>query len=73
MAWYHSGKLRTGETNKSVVKLTFARDGKLDDPAKLFYASLDGDVRRAIDLTESATLDGETFKTLVQPAALNRR
>ena len=54
---------------KSVVKLTFAKGAALDDPAGLFNASLEGNVRRAIDLAEGATLDADAFKTLVLAAA----
>ncbi|RZF66070.1 DUF1801 domain-containing protein [Sphingomonas populi] len=71
--WYHGGMLCTGETYKSVVKLTFAKGAKLDDPAGLFNASLDGNVRRAIDIAQGQTLDAEAFKALIQAAAaLNR-
>lgn len=72
--WYHGGMLCTGETYKSIVKLTFAKGAKLDDPAGLFNASLDGNVRRAIDIAQGQTLDAGAFKALVQTAAaLNRK
>jgi hypothetical protein len=71
--WYHDGMICTGETYKSVVKLTFAKGASLQDPAGLFNASLDGNVRRAIDLHEGDDLDENAFKTLIRAAvALNR-
>jgi hypothetical protein len=71
--WSSGGILCTGETYKAVVKLTFAKGASLPDPAKLFNASLDGNVRRAIDIREGETIDEAAFKTLVQAAAaLNR-
>ena len=71
--WSHDGILCTGETYKSVVKLTFAKGAKLDDPARLFNASLEGNVRRAIDIREDDELDATAFKALVRAAAaLNR-
>ena len=70
--WSHAGLICTGETYKSVVKLTFAKGASLDDPARLFNASLDGNVRRAIDLREEDTLDEHAFKSLIRAAvALN--
>ncbi len=70
--WSHDGIICTGETYKDKVKLTFARGASLDDPKKLFNASLDGNARRAIDLHEGSTLDEEAFKTLIRAAvALN--
>ena len=63
------GILCTGETYKAVVKLTFANGAALDDPAKLFNSSLEGNVRRAIDIREGETVDAEAFKALVQAAA----
>ena len=71
--WEHDGILCTGETYKAVVKLTFAKGAALDDPSKLFNSSLDGNVRRAIDLHESDKLDEAAFKKLIRAAvALNR-
>ena len=71
--WSHDGLICTGETYKAVVKLTFAKGASLDDPAGLFNSSLEGNVRRAIDLHESDDLDETAFKALVQAAvALNR-
>ena len=67
--WEHGGIICTGETYKSVVKLTFAKGASLEDPAGLFNASLEGNVRRAIDLAEGAALDADPFKTLVRAAA----
>ena len=67
--WYQDGMLCTGETYKNAVKVTFAKGAELKDPAKLFNASLDGNVRRAIDLHEGDTLNGNAFKTLVRSAA----
>ena len=71
--WSHDGILCTGETYKSVVKLTFARGAALKDPARLFNASLDGNTRRAIDIREGERLDAAAFKTLIRAAvALNQ-
>jgi hypothetical protein len=64
----HDGIVCTGETYKKVVKLTFAHGASLPDPAKLFNAGLDGNVRRAIDIPEGATVDATAFKTLVKAA-----
>jgi hypothetical protein len=70
--WSHGGILCTGETYKSVVKLTFAKGAALPDPTGLFNSSLEGNVRRAIDLHESDAVDEEAFKALVRAAvALN--
>ena len=70
--WSHAGILFTGETYKSVVKMTFAKGAALDDPARLFNSSLDGHVRRAIDFREGAAIDEAALKSLVQAAvALN--
>ena len=66
--WSHDGILCTGETYKSVVKLTFAKGASLKDPAGLFNASLDGNTRRAIDIPEGADIDGEAFKVLIREA-----
>ena len=71
-AWSHDGLICTGETYKSKVKLTFPKGASLDDPADLFNASLDGNVRRAIDITEGDDIDEDGFKSLVRAAvALN--
>ena len=71
--WSHDGLICTGETYKSVVKLTFAKGASLKDPSGLFNASLDGNVRRAIDLREGDEVDEDAFKTLIRAAAaLNR-
>jgi hypothetical protein len=67
--WYHNGMICTGETYKSVVKLTFAKGASLRDPQGLFNASLDGKVRRAIDIHENDEVDEDAFKTLVRAAA----
>jgi hypothetical protein len=70
--WSHDGIICTGESYKSVVKLTFAKGASLKDPAKLFNASLDGNVRRAIDIREGEQIDEGAFKALVRAAiALN--
>ena len=67
--WSHGGILCTGETYKSVVKLTFAKGAALDDPAKLFNSSLDGNVRRAIDIAEGGAVDAAAFRALILAAA----
>ena len=70
--WSHDGIICTGESYKSVVKLTFAKGASLEDPARLFNSSLDGNVRRAIDIHEGEVLDASAFKALVREAvALN--
>jgi hypothetical protein len=70
--WSHDGIICTGESYKSTVKLTFAKGASLDDPAKLFNSSLDGNVRRAIDIREGEEVDAGAFKALVRDAvALN--
>ncbi|MBS1881111.1 MAG: DUF1801 domain-containing protein [Actinobacteria bacterium] len=70
--WYHEGIICTGETYKDKVKVTFAKGASLDDPAGLFNSSLDGNVRRAIDILEGETIDQEAFVALVEAAvALN--
>jgi hypothetical protein len=66
--WSHDGLICTGETYKSVVKLTFAKGAALKDPSRLFNASLDGNTRRAIDLHEGEKIDEEAFKTLIRAA-----
>jgi hypothetical protein len=71
--WSHDGIICTGETYKSVVKLTFAKGASLNDPSSLFNASLEGNARRAIDLREGDELNEDAFKTLILAAAtLNR-
>ncbi len=70
--WSHDGIICTGESYKSVVKLTFAKGASLQDPAGLFNSSLDGNVRRAIDIHEGEKVDQTAFKALVRQAvALN--
>ena len=70
--WSHDGIICTGESYKDKVKLTFAKGASLKDPARLFNSSLDGNVRRAIDIHEGVEVDASAFKTLVrQAAALN--
>jgi len=70
--WSHDGIICTGESYKSVVKLTFARGAFLDDPASLFNSSLEGNLRRAIDIPEGEKVDESAFKALVRRAvALN--
>jgi hypothetical protein len=66
--WSQDGILCTGETYKAVVKLTFAQGASLADPARLFNASLDGKVRRAIDIHQDEVIDAEAFKALIQAA-----
>src|SRR5262245_6501995 len=71
--WSHDGILCTGESYKSVVKLTFSKGASLKDPARLFNSSLDGNARRAIDIREGEEVDESAFKALVRQAvALNR-
>src|SRR6187200_309365 len=71
--WSHDGIICTGESYKAVVKLTFATGASLKDPARLFNAGLDGNVRRAIDIHEGEEVDESAFKALVRQAvALNR-
>src|SRR5207302_466462 len=70
--WSHDGLICTGESYKSVVKLTFAKGASLEDPAKLFNSSLDGNTRRAIDIHEGEEVEADAFKALVRAAvALN--
>ncbi|HXG90036.1 MAG TPA: DUF1801 domain-containing protein [Vicinamibacterales bacterium] len=71
--WSHDGIICTGESYKTVVKLTFAKGASLKDPARLFNSSLDGNVRRAIDIHEGEEVDASAFMALVRQAvALNR-
>ena len=70
----HDGIITTGETYKKVVKLTFAKGAFLKDPKKLFNSSLEGNLRRAIDIAEGEEVDAEAFKALVREAvALNQQ
>ena len=70
--WYHGGIVCTGETYKSVVKMTFAKGALLKDPSGLFNSSLDGNIRRAIDIHEGDTVDEVALKQLIRAAvALN--
>jgi hypothetical protein len=66
--WSHDGIICTGETYKKAVKLTFAKGASLKDPARLFNSSLDGNVRRAIDIHEGEEVDASAFKALVRQA-----
>jgi hypothetical protein len=71
--WYHDGMICTGESYKSIVKVTFAKGAELKDPSRLFNAGLEGNVRRAIDLHEGDTINDSAFKALVRAAvALNK-
>ena len=71
--WSHDGLICTGETYKSVVKLTFAKGASLEDPSGLFNSSLEGNTRRAIDFHEGDEINEAAFKTLIRAAAaLNR-
>ena len=70
--WSHDGIICTGESYKQIVKLTFAKGASLKDPTRLFNSSLDGNVRRAIDIREGEDVDASAFKALVRQAvALN--
>jgi hypothetical protein len=72
--WSHDGIICTGESYKEVVKLTFAKGAAVKDPARLFNASLDGNVRRAIDIHEGDTIDEAAFKDLIRAAvAVNQK
>jgi hypothetical protein len=71
--WSHAGIICTGETYKSVVKLTFAKGASLADPTGLFSGSLDGNVRRAIDLREGDEIDIDAFKELIRAAVARNR
>jgi hypothetical protein len=71
--WYHDGMICTGETHKKVVKMTFAKGASLEDPDGLFNSSLDGKVRRAIDIHEDDKIDEKALKALIREAVeLNR-
>jgi hypothetical protein len=67
--WSHDGLICTGETYKSVVKLTFSKGASLADPSGLFNSSLEGNTRRAIDLHDGDKIDKDAFKTLIRAAA----
>jgi hypothetical protein len=67
--WEHNGIICTGETYKAIVKLTFANGASIQDPARLFNSSLDGNTRRAIDIAEGVSIDEAAFMTLVRDAA----
>lgn len=67
--WSHDGIICTGETYKSVVKMTFAKGAALKDPSKLFNSSLDGNTRRAIDFREGEKIDEKALKALIREAA----
>jgi hypothetical protein len=70
--WSHDGIICTGESYKSIVKLTFAKGASLEDPAKLFNSSLEGNTRRALDIHEGEEVDARAFKALIRAAvALN--
>jgi hypothetical protein len=70
--WCHDGQICTGETYKSIVKLTFAKGASLDDPSGLFNSSLEGNTRRAIDIHEGEDIDRDAFTALIRAAvALN--
>jgi hypothetical protein len=66
--WSHDGGICTGESYKSIVKLTFFKGASLEDPAKLFNSSLEGNVRRAIDIHEGEEIDANAFKALIRAA-----
>lgn len=66
--WEHEGIICTGESYRSVVKLTFAKGASLPDPAGLFNSSLEGNVRRAIDIREGETIDARAFRALIRAA-----
>jgi hypothetical protein len=66
--WSHDGIICTGETYKSVVKLTFAKGASLEDPSGLFNSSLEGNTRRAIDIREAEEIDEDAFKALIRAA-----
>jgi hypothetical protein len=68
--WYHAGMICTGETYKNVVKMTFAKGASLDDPSGLFNTSLDGNIRRGIDIHEDDKIDEKALKALIRAAIL---
>jgi hypothetical protein len=67
--WEHAGIICTGETYKSVVKMTFAKGASLEDPSRLFNSSLEGNIRRAIDFHEGDKIDEKALKALIRAAA----
>jgi hypothetical protein len=67
--WYHEGMICTGESYKAAVKMTFAKGASLEDPAKLFNSSLDGNARRAIDFHEGEEIDEKALTALIREAA----
>ena len=71
--WSHHGIITTGESYNKVVKLTFAKGASLKDPTRLFNSSLDGNVRRAIDIREGEEVDAAAFKALVREAVAGNR
>jgi hypothetical protein len=71
--WSHHGIICTGETYKTKVKLTFAKGASLEDPAKLFNSSLDGNVRRAIDINEGEKVDADAFTALIRAAVARNK
>jgi hypothetical protein len=71
--WSHNGLICTGETYKSVVKMTFAKGASLKDPSKLFNSSLDGNTRRAIDFHEDDKIDAEALKALIRAAVTSNK
>ena len=73
LVWSHAGILCTGESYKKIVKLTFAKGASLDDPTGLFNSSLDGNVRRAIDIQEGEVIDAAAFKALIRAAIDHNR
>lgn len=71
--WYRDGMICTGESYKSIIKVTFAKGAALDDPSRLFNSSLEGNTRRAIDFHENDKIDNKAFKALILAAvALNK-
>ncbi|MDB5810792.1 MAG: hypothetical protein JWN94_2914 [Betaproteobacteria bacterium] len=68
--WYHDGMICTGETYKSVVKMTFAKGADLKDPSRLFNSSLEGNTRRAIDIHEGEKINEKALKTLIRAAVM---
>jgi hypothetical protein len=71
--WSHMGIICTGESYRKAVKLTFAKGASLKDPSRLFNASLDGNVRRAIDIHEGQVVDADAFKELIREAVRHNR